>query len=324
MRCGLCQLHMQAARQLSVCKRYEYLYYCCAGKDAVTVGRVEPCPSRRVRADRLDTLVWTLVRELLQDPQVILQEYTLWQQVQQGQQGQFHDQLHRIDMQSYHLERQLQRRIDAYQQEIITLHDLSIRREQIGQRLKGLEQERKNLEQQRDTTIKWEHIADNIGHFRALLGSNLDRLSFEDRQAVVQLLVEKVVVHPDGAVDVHHILPFEEQPVAANQKKKVIPAEFYVLRLKHLHLPARAIDIEHVCCRPRRRLQRGDKQQPPCYQQGGRGDGPAGLLRFAAPAGASPLCGLRIEFGRNQPHAIALLLPPTPPAPLALGAARLA
>ena len=59
----------------------------------------------------------------------------------QGQQGQFHDQLHRIDRQSYHLERQLQRLIDAYQQEIITLHDLSIRREQIGQRLKGLEQE---------------------------------------------------------------------------------------------------------------------------------------------------------------------------------------
>ena len=56
------------------------------------MGRVEPCPSRRVRADRLDTLVWTLVRELLQDPQVILQEYTLWQQVQQGQQGQFQDQ----------------------------------------------------------------------------------------------------------------------------------------------------------------------------------------------------------------------------------------
>ena len=27
VRCGQCQLHMQAARQLSVCKRYEYLYY---------------------------------------------------------------------------------------------------------------------------------------------------------------------------------------------------------------------------------------------------------------------------------------------------------
>ena len=50
VRCGLCQLHRQAARQLSVCKRYEYLYYCCAGKDAVVPGgRIEPCPSRRGR-----------------------------------------------------------------------------------------------------------------------------------------------------------------------------------------------------------------------------------------------------------------------------------
>jgi site-specific DNA recombinase len=118
------------------------------------------------------------------------------------------------------LERQLQRLIDAYQHEIITLHDLSTRREQIAQRLKGFEQERHHLDQQRETTMKWERIADNIGQFRALLGRNLDRLSYEDRQAVVQLVVEKVVVYPDGAVDVHHVLPFEEPPVAASRKKK--------------------------------------------------------------------------------------------------------
>jgi site-specific DNA recombinase len=244
VRCGPCQLHMQAARQRSVCKRYEYLYYCCAGKDPLTVGRVERCPSRRVRADRLDALGWTLVRELLQAPHVIVQEYALWQQVQPGQQGQFQEQLARIDVQSQNLERQLQRLIDAYQQELLTLHDLSTRREQITQRLKGFAQERKNVEQQRDTTIKWEHIADNIGQFRALLGRNIDQLSFEDRQAVVQLLVEKVVVHPDGAVEVHHVLPFEEPPVAADQKKKGLPSEFYVLRLKQLHAPSPRIMTE--------------------------------------------------------------------------------
>jgi site-specific DNA recombinase len=185
--------------------------------------------------------VWTRVCELLQAPQVILQEYALWPHIQRGQQGQCQEQLDRIGIQRQPLERQLQRLLDAYPQEIITLHDLSTRREQITQRLKGFEHEKKNLEQQRDTTIKWEHIADNIGQFRALLGRNVDQLSCEDRQAVVQLLVEKVVVHPDGAVEVHHVLPFEEQPVAADQKKKGIPGEFYVLRLKHLYLPATPI-----------------------------------------------------------------------------------
>jgi hypothetical protein len=73
------------------------------------------------------------------------------------------------------LERPWQRLIEAYQQEIMTLQDLSTRREQITQRLKGFAQERNNVAQQRDTTIKWEHIADHIGPFRALLGRHVDQ-----------------------------------------------------------------------------------------------------------------------------------------------------
>ena len=74
--------------------------------------------------------------------------------------------------------------------------------------------------------MKWEHIASNIEHFRTLLGSHVDRLCFEDRQTVVQLLGEKVVVSRDGAVEVHHVLPFEEQPIAADQKKKASRLNF--------------------------------------------------------------------------------------------------
>jgi site-specific DNA recombinase len=246
VRCRHCQLHMQATRQRSVCKRYTYLYYQCAGKDPVTAGRPQRCPARLVRADRLDALVWTLVRELLQKPQAILQEYALWQQVQQGQQDQFQDQLDRVDLQRHNLERQLQRLIDAYQEEVLTLQELAPRREQITQRLKGLVQERQQIEQQRDTTIKWEHIASNIEHFCTLLGSNVDRLCFEDRQTVVQLLVEKVVVSREGAVEVHHVLPFEEQPVAADQKKKGIPPELYVLRLQHLIVEAELVLLARI------------------------------------------------------------------------------
>lgn len=226
IRCGHCQLHMQATQQRSVCKRYPYVYYQCAGNDPVTAGRAQRCPARMVRADRLDALVWTLVRELLQQPQAILQEYALWQQVQQGQQGQFQDQLERVDGQRHNLELQLQRLIDAYQQDVFTLQDLATRGEQITHRHKGLEQEGKHIEHQRDTTIKWEHLANNIEHFRTMLGSNVDRSSFDDRQAVVQLLVEKVVVSRDGAVEVHHVLPFEDKPVAADQKKKLRQLNF--------------------------------------------------------------------------------------------------
>ena len=88
--------------------------------------------------------------------------------------------------------------------------------------------------------MKWEHIASNIEHFRTLLGSHVDRLCFEDRQTVVQLLGEKVVVSRDGAVEVHHVLPFEEQPIAADQKKKASRLNFmscdYNISTSHLRV----------------------------------------------------------------------------------------
>ena len=86
-----------------------------------------------------------------------------------------------------------------------------------------------------------------------------------------------------------------------------------------LDLPAHAIDREHVCGRPRRRLQGGDEQQPAGHQQGGGGDSPARFLCFAALAVPGLLRGLGIKFGRNESHPIALLLPLTPPRPLPLG-----
>lgn len=149
---------------------------------------------------------------------------------------------------------------------MLTRQELAPRREQITQRLKGLEQERTQIEQQRDTTIRWEHIASNIEHFRTLLGSHVDRLCFADRQAVVQLLVEKVVVSRDGAVEVHHVLPFEEQPVAADQKKKGIPPEFYVLRLQPLDLPAHPRQAQEGGQGPGGGGQRRDEQHPVCQQ----------------------------------------------------------
>ena len=59
---------------------------------------------------------------------------------------------------------------------------------------------------------------------------------------MVQLLVEKVVVHPDGAVEVHHVLPFEEQPVAADQKKKASRVNFMSCDVSRPTLR----EVEHV------------------------------------------------------------------------------
>jgi site-specific DNA recombinase len=65
VKCGECGLGMAAAHQRSVCKKYDYLYYACKGHSPLTCGRETKCLSRRVRAERLDTIVWNSLCELL-------------------------------------------------------------------------------------------------------------------------------------------------------------------------------------------------------------------------------------------------------------------
>src|SRR3989441_6279017 len=71
---------------------------------------------------------------------------------------------------------------------------------------------------------------------------------------------EKGGVSRDGALEVHHVLPCEEQPIAADQKKKGIPPALYVLRLKQLHVPAKRIDLQHGCRLPYCGRHIGDKE----------------------------------------------------------------
>ena len=75
---------MGGSRDVSVGqKRYEYLYSHCKGHSPLTCGRVDKCPSRRVRADRLDPVVWDTLCQLLRTPALIPHLRQAWAQVKQ-------------------------------------------------------------------------------------------------------------------------------------------------------------------------------------------------------------------------------------------------
>jgi site-specific DNA recombinase len=133
------------------------------------------------------------------------------------------------------LERQDQRLLDAYQTEVITLSELQARRQKLTAALQQIEQERQQLAHTRQQRIHWQRVIDNAVTFRQLLGDHLDQLSFEERQAVAQCLINKVIVMGED-VDVHFILPFESTPQVSQRllnKPEGSPGHFYRLRLAH-------------------------------------------------------------------------------------------
>jgi site-specific DNA recombinase len=251
VRCGDCGLTHASQRQRSGGGRYEYLYYACSGHNPLTRGRPAPCPSRRVRADRLDTVVWQSLCTILRTPTAIPQLHALW--------GHAQDQnLETLTTHSAHLlqrqqriERQLQRLLDAYQAEAITLSELKVRQEKLRAEEAHLKAEIEQLTHTRERTIQWQQVHANAEHFCRLLGENLERLTFEDRQAVTRCLIRKVVVTGEQ-VDIYYAFPFEFPPQVwqgTPHQPEGAAGQFYCLRLSHRdrqrstqeHLPDRAL-----------------------------------------------------------------------------------
>jgi site-specific DNA recombinase len=236
VKCGECGLGMVAIRQQSKCKKYEYLYYECKGHHPLTVGRAAPCGSKRPRADRLDDIVWQSLSQLLGKPDVIPQLHQTWAQAKQQNLSSFEAQQSQLLQRRQRIERQDQRLLDAYQADAISLSELQARRQKLSAESQQIEQEIRQLASTRQQTVYWQQVIDNAEIFRKLLGDNLDRLSFEERQAVTQCLIKKVIVTGEE-VDIHFVLPFESTPQALNRPAKEpegAPSHFYRLRLAHL------------------------------------------------------------------------------------------
>lgn len=247
VKCGEGGLGMVAAHQRSVCKKYDYPYYECKGRSPLTCGRVTKCLSRRVRADRLDTVVWQSLTKLLCTPTVIPQLHHTWAQAQQQNLTTLTVQQAQVLQRKQRVERQVQRLLDAYQAEIITLSELQLRRQKLTAELQHLDRDLSQLTHSHHQTLHWQQVIEHVEHFRHLLGDNLERLSFADRQTVAQCLIKKVVVTGEQ-VDISYILPFDCPPQVYNsgsQQPEGTPGHFYRLRLADLAFPPRPIPLHH-------------------------------------------------------------------------------
>jgi site-specific DNA recombinase len=243
VKCGDCGLAMNCSRQPSVGKRYEYLYYACKGHQPLNCGRATKCASRRVRADRLDALVWQALCQLLDTPSVIPSLHQTWVQAHQQDQVAVVAQQTQLLQRRQRLERQQQRLLDAYQAEVISLSELQARRQKLTTELQQLEQENQQLVQAQQRSFHWQQVTENAETFRHLLGNNLEQLAFEQRQAVAQCLIQKVVVTGDQ-VDLYYVLPFEYPPQVMPRQTEVpegTPGHFYRLRLADVNHPPRPV-----------------------------------------------------------------------------------
>ena len=180
--------------------------YSCTGKlPALFSHREQKCPSRLSPAERLDELVWSDLCALLSHPEQIAQALArarggqwLPQALQARQQGLRRGQVS--------LQQQLERLTDAYLAGVVPLAEYQRRRSELERRRQELEQQAGHLEAQADRQNELATLANAAGAFCERVRQGLAGATFEQKRALVELLIDRVIV-TDGEVEIRYVMP---------------------------------------------------------------------------------------------------------------------
>jgi site-specific DNA recombinase len=190
-------------------------YYRCSGADSFRRPEGRVCTARHARVDEIDELVWTQVLTLLENPELIKAEIDRRLQTLRAE----HPASHRRDGLKRDLtraENALRRLIDGYQEQLITLEELRARTPELRKREATLRAEIDALDTQLHDAENYLKLTETLDAFRARVTANAEKLTIEQRQDIVRLVVREVLLGDDDLTIRHSIpLPTNGQPGAS-------------------------------------------------------------------------------------------------------------
>ena len=194
--------------QSSRAGRPGYYYYRCNARyeaSRVTSAIPNPCNNAPLRGDGVDEVVWTTVRKLLLNSDTLAKHLQDWLD-RSTSDAKHNERLKLAGNRLKELNSQRERLIDAYQTGALPLDDFGRRRTSLEERILVVEQEQAEL---RTWQAKQELAVREVAgaeDFAAQLRQELEDPGFEVKQAILRIVVEKVVV-TGHRLEIHLALP---------------------------------------------------------------------------------------------------------------------
>ena len=190
--------------------KYKRLYYRCMGQDyRWPTGRV--CSAHPVRVEVLDELVWEQVKSLIEEPEVVINEYA--RRIDSKKKETFnHETLINKKKKEIRMQEQQKERIlDLYQSGTISLLEVEERLKNIRLRITKFHNECALLNQEEKQKQQCLQLVEKLDDFKKKMNLNLPDLKFEEKKQLVRLLVSEVVVDiKNEDIKVTHIIPVQK------------------------------------------------------------------------------------------------------------------
>ena len=204
--CRTCGLAMFGITHHATDHRPERRYYQCHGKDCVVRDRDCRCPRRAVKADELEAAVWAHIQQLLNDPATLLAQFEAFARQADEEVSAAQAVEQKWQARLCQLDREEQRLLDAYQAEAIEIAELKERREQIAGRRRVLAQQRDQQARLRVEQHTAREVWADLQSFCERTRARLEEATFTDKQRILQLLIERVIVGED-TLEIRHVIP---------------------------------------------------------------------------------------------------------------------
>jgi site-specific DNA recombinase len=204
--CRTCGLAMFGVTHHATDRQPEHRYYQCHGKDCVVRDRDRRCPRRAVKAEELEAAVWEHVKQLLNDPATLLAQFEALARRADEDAADSRAAEQKWAARLRQLDREERRLLDAYQAEALDVAELKERRGQIAGRRQVLtaqrEQQARLQAQQHTAREVWADLKSFCERAR----SRLQEATLADRQRLLQLLIERIIVG-DDTLEIRHVIP---------------------------------------------------------------------------------------------------------------------
>jgi site-specific DNA recombinase len=170
-------------------------YYRCTGTDSYRFGGNKICDNKPIRTDTLEASVWEEVKNLLKDPNRILDEYQ--RRISELGASPLDQTVNLLDQQEAKMKKMISRLIDSYAQEYIDKNEFEPRIKEAKQRLKSIEEQKRKVMDQKNLKNELTLLVTNLEHFSFSIKSNLEAVDWNTKRDIIRMLVKKVEINLD-------------------------------------------------------------------------------------------------------------------------------
>jgi site-specific DNA recombinase len=186
-------------------------YYNCKGKDLIGSGRTERCPQRTTKAEELEAVVWNHIVELLSHPDQLLAQFAQFATVGADPDTKIRAELQRLQAQEQRLAREETRLLDAYQAGFLSLAELAQRQALLTHRRPVLQEQREHQQRMRQQEVHAHAVLTDLTQFCTRIRQRLPVVTLAEKQTLLQLLIDRIVVDTD-TIEIQHVIPLHTDP----------------------------------------------------------------------------------------------------------------